>query len=217
MNTSWKDYLASAVLLGIMALVAGSGAAWVGSAASRMLGDFRPVGEVVMFLFFYGLVSAAAVRLILRFRPLRPGTYTMESAEFFWWKLYTVVHEFGRGALLPFTTVFAKPVVAKLFGARVGRRVAVGGHFVDPPLIEVGDGAVIGLNSALVAHAITSGRIVLKPVRVGPGATVGVHTVVMPGAEIGAGAVVAPGSVVLMGTKIPPGEFWGGVPARRLR
>ena len=183
----------------------------------RVLGAYHVLIDGILLLLIYGLLSAFLVRVMLRLHPLRAGEYAMDSSHFTYWKFFTVIHEFGRGAMLPFTTVFAKPLVGKLFGARIGINVAMGGTLVDPPFISVGDYAILGLDSALVAHAITAGAIILKPVKVGHGATVGVHVVVMPGAEIGEGAVITAGSVVTMNTHIPPREMWGGVPARKIK
>jgi acetyltransferase-like isoleucine patch superfamily enzyme len=128
-----------------------------------------------------------------------------------------VVYEFGRGALLPFTTVFAKPLVAKLFGAKIGKDIALAGHLVDPEFITIGDEAIVGQGSVVTAHAITSGYLVLAPVNIGARATIGVNAVVMSGVEVGEGSVVTAGAVVPPDTKIPPGELWGGVPARKIK
>lgn len=218
MKTSPLDYLLSSLCI---VLLAAAALAAVGMglrpATSSLLGGYHVVIDSLAFLLVYGLLSAAFVRALLAMHPLRPGEYDMDHPHFAYWKLFTVIHEFGRGALLPFTTVFAKPLVAKLFGAKMGKNIAMGAHFVDPPLIEVGDDAILGLDAALVAHAITSGRIVLKKVKIGRGATVGVHAVVMPGVVIGEGSVVTAGSVVKMDTRIPPGELWGGIPAGRIK
>ena len=87
----------------------------------------------------------------------------------------------------------------------------------DLPLILVGHECVFGINSVVTGHAITSGRIVLREVKFGAGATIGVGVVVMPGVEIGEGSIVAAGSVVILGTNIPPGELWAGTPAKRIK
>jgi acetyltransferase-like isoleucine patch superfamily enzyme len=76
---------------------------------------------------------------------------------------------------------------------------------------------MIGHNAYVTAHAIVYDKLVLEPVTIGRGATIGVNAVVMPGVEVGERAVVAPGAVVPRGTRIPAGEFWGGVPARKIR
>lgn len=171
----------------------------------------------LFFLFCYGIYSALVVRICLKIFPLKQGTLSMSNTHFMYWKFITVIHEFGRGSLLPFTTVFAKPIVGLLFGAKMGKNIGMGGYLVDPWLITVSDNAILGLNSAIIAHAITSGQIILKPVVIKKGATVGVHCVIMPGVVVGENSVVAAGSVVKMDTIIPDNELWGGMPAKKIK
>jgi acetyltransferase-like isoleucine patch superfamily enzyme len=52
-------------------------------------------------------------------------------------------------------------------------------------------------------------------VRIGSYVSLFAGIIVSPGVTVGDGAVVAAGSVVI--TDIPQREFWGGVPARRIR
>lgn len=218
MKTEPLDYLLSVIVLTLLAAIAGGAAAWAAWGFTRSaLGDYHVLADALLFLLAFGLAAAVCCRLLLAARLLRPGTYPMGDPLFRWWKLFTVVYEFGRGALLPFTTVFARPLVAKLFGARIGRDIALGGHLVDPQFIVIGDEAIVGQNSVITAHTITSGQLVLDPVRIGARATVGVNVVVMSGVQVGEGAVIAAGAVVPPGTLIPAGELWGGIPARKLK
>lgn len=218
MKTEPFDYLLSALVLTLLAAIAGGATALAAWGFTRSaLGDYHVLADGLLFLLVFGVAAAACCRALLAAGLLRPGTYPMGDPLFRWWKLFTVVYEFGRGALLPFTTVFAKPLVAKLFGAQVGRDIALGGHLVDPQFIAIGDEAIVGQDSVITAHTITSGQLVLDPVRIGARATVGVNAVVMSGVRIGEGAVVAAGAVVPPGTLIPPGELWGGIPARKLK
>ncbi|TPQ29623.1 acyltransferase [Methylomonas koyamae] len=180
-------------------------------------GDYHVVIDSLLLLLLYGLWSAAILRLMMVFKPFSPGEYAMDDRLFTYWKLFTVIYEFGKGALLPFTTVFAKPLVAKLFGATIGRDIALGGHLVDPQLIQIGDEAVIGHDSVITAHTINSGTIVLKPVIIGARATIGVHAVLMSGVNVGEGAIVAAGSVVPPDTSIPANELWGGIPVKKIK
>lgn len=199
----WLDYLC--VIVGLRPY------------SANLLGDYHVLADGLLLLLGYGILAVLSARLMLRIHPFLPGTYSMQQAMFTWWKLYTVNYEFGRGALLPFTTVFARPLVAALFGAHIGRDIALGGRLVDPELITIGDEAIIGQDSVITAHAIVSGAIILRPVRIAPRATVGVNAVIMPGVEVGEGAVVTAGAVVTMDTRIPPGELWGGIPARKIK
>jgi carbonic anhydrase/acetyltransferase-like protein (isoleucine patch superfamily) len=180
-------------------------------------GPYYVVLDALLCLLSFGLLAALATRLMLVVKPLTPGRHSMNDPLFSWWKLFTVTYEFGRGALLPFTTVFFKPVVASLFGARLGSDIALGGQLVDPELISIGDEAIIGQGAVVSAHTITSGYLILAPVSIGRGATVGVNSVVMSGVDIGEGAVLTGGSVVPPDTAIPAFELWGGSPARKLK
>ena len=57
--------------------------------------------------------------------------------------------------------------------------------------------------------------LVIKPVRVGDGADIGVNAVLLPGVTVGPGAIVCAGAVV---TKdVPPMAIVAGVPAKLLR
>lgn len=180
-------------------------------------GAYRILVDGLLFLLVFGVIAIICARIILALCPMKPGDYSMESRLFTWWKLFTVIYEFGRGALLPYTTVFARPLVAKLFGANIGKDIALGGRLVDPELITIGDGAIIGQDSVITAHAITAGTIMFRPVKVGCRATIGVNAVIMPGVVVGDAAVVTAGAVVPPETVIPAGEMWGGIPARRIK
>ena len=218
MKTSPLDFILSTIVLTALALSAGllvlSSANYL---TTLVFPKYHPIIDSLFFLFIYGILSAITTRLILKLKPFTPGTYDMHSPLFTCWKLFTVIYEFGRGALLPFTVVFFKPVVAKLFGANIGKDIALGGHLVDPELITIGDEAIIGQDSVITAHTITSGYLSLAPVNIGPRATIGVNTVVMSGVEIGEGSVVTAGSVIPPDTKIPPFELWGGSPATKIK
>ena len=218
MNTSPLDFLLSGVCLLLLAAVAGAVSfVLLGPYSAIAFGRYGPLVDVAAFLLVFGLGCAALSRLLLRARPLVPGQYSMDDSVFTYWKLLTVLYEFGRGALLPCTTVFARPLVAKLFGAEVGGETALGGRIADPSLVHIARGAVLGHNSVLTPHVITSGKILLQDVRIGAGATVGVNVVVNAGVDVGENSVVAAGSVIAPFTRIPPGELWGGVPARRIK
>jgi len=139
----------------------------------------------------------------------------MDSPIFVYWKLLTIVYRLGQAALLPFTPIFLRPLVARLFGARVGRDVAIGGSIDDPFLTTLGDGAVLGNNSLVAGSMIAGGRFTVGPVRIGVGATVGANSIVLPGTELGDRAQLLGGSIVVAGTRIPAGETWRGNPARK--
>lgn len=217
MKTQAIDFVLSTIVLTLLLGLAIGGVAAASGWTESGLGAYHVVADTLLVLLFFGLLCVVFARLMLRLRPFEPGTYPMDDPLFTRWKLFTVVYEFGRGALLPFTTVFARPLIVKMFGAKIGSDIALGGTLVDPELISIGNEAIVGQDSVLTAHAITSGAIILDRVRVGDRATVGVNVVVMPGVDIGEDSIVAAGAVVPPKTKIPPGELWAGIPARKVK
>lgn len=104
-------------------------------------------------------------------------------------------------------------------GARIGRHVAFGFEstldILYPQRITVGDDAVIGYASTILCHGYLHGTYQVGDVTVGPRAAIGAKTLVLPGVTIGEGAVV--GAMSLVNRDVPPGEFWAGVPAKRIR
>ncbi len=218
MKTEPLDYLLSAVamtlLAGLSLAVTALFSIWM---SAELLGGYHVLADALLFLLLFGLFSSFFCRLLLKADFIRHGSFPMNDPVFRWWKLFTVVYEFGRGALLPFTTVFAKPLVAKMFGAKIGNDIALGGRLVDPQFVSIGDEAIVGQDSVVTAHTITSGRLILDPVVIGARATVGVNVVIMSGVQVGEGAVITAGAVVPPKTVIPAGELWGGVPAKKIK
>jgi acetyltransferase-like isoleucine patch superfamily enzyme len=218
MKATAADFLlATAALLIVLAGAIGLVAGFVAPFSAQAFGPYHVLSDALAFLLCFGLLAALASSSLRRIWPVLPGEYSMDDPNFRRWMLLTVLYEFGRGALLPFTTVFAKPLVEGLFGATVGKNTALGGRLADPYLVHIAESAVLDHNSVVTPHMITSGRIQLRAVRIGHGATVGVNVVVMAGAEIGEGSVVAAGSVVPPLSRIPSGELWGGIPARHIK
>ncbi len=217
MKTNLSDYVLSFLIISFIIVISLISMNYVSYFTQKLMNQYHVIADLLLFLLVYGLFSSAIVQLMLKYKPFYPGRYEMDDSLFTYWKLFTVLYEFGRGALLPFTTVFARPVVAVMFGAKIGKDIALGGKLVDPQLISIGEEAIIGQDSVITAHTIVSGAIILQPVKIGARATVGVNAVLMSGVEIGSDSVVTAGSVVKPDTIIPEKELWGGVPARKIK
>ena len=107
-------------------------------------------------------------------------------------------------------------------GARIGPNSVVTGCFYDPDITEVGDYAIIGVDSVIVGHSFTTNPdgtalLVTAPVKIGERAVVGGNARIDPGVIIGEDAIVEPSSYVSAFTRIGPREVWGGNPARFVR
>ena len=112
-----------------------------------------------------------------------------------------------------------KNALYRAIGARVGERVAVGMEVtfdvMFPELIEIHDDVTIGYDSTLLCHEYLRHEHRVGKIVIERDVTVGANTTILPGVRIGAGATVS--AMSLVNKDVPPGEFWGGVPARKLR
>ncbi len=104
----------------------------------------------------------------------------------------------------------------------IGRNVQLWGMLYDPELTHIGEGAVIGGDSTLSAHSLTTksdGTLLYlsAPINIGPRAVIGANSRVALGVSIGADAMILPGSSVLPYAQIPANQVWGGDPAVFIR
>lgn len=101
-------------------------------------------------------------------------------------------------------------------GMKIGAGTVINStHISDPSLIELGKKVTIGGSATIVAHYGQSGYLVLAPVKIGNGVTIGLRATIMGGVTIGDNAKILPNSVLLPKTVVPAGEIWGGVPAHK--
>ena len=215
MKATLTDYLLSGLAITLIMAVSLAGVMGLLPWSRALFLDYHVLADFFLFLLIYGLMSALFVRLLLRARPIAPGTHGMDSPVFTRWKLVTIVYRLGQSALRPLTPIFLKPVVEALYGARIGRDVALGGTIDDPYMVSVGDGTVLGNASLVSGNYISGGKLVCGWVKIGSGVTLGANSVVFPDVEIGDGATLVGGSYVLPGARIPAGETWRGNPARK--
>lgn len=215
MKTSLADYLLSTLALSVL-LAASIWPVWFFSTWSKhWFGDYHVLVDLALVLLFYGVLSALAIRVLLRLHPMHPGTYNMDSPTFTWWKLITVLYHFGQSALKPLTPIFLTPLVAMLYGAKVGSGVALGGIIDAPFSVTIGDRVTVGAFALVSGNFTTRESLILGTVIIGAGATIGVNAVVFPNTEIGENAVLLGGSYLMPGARIPAGETWRGNPARK--
>lgn len=140
------------------------------------------------------------------------------SAEAIRWFLHNFFTYMVRYTFLEVVTPSPLSILFyKMMGMKIGKGAAINTTCIsDPSLIQLGDKVTLGGSVTIVAHYGQGGFLVIAPVKIGSGCTIGLRASIMGGVEIGDGAVVLPHSVVMPKTIIPAGEKWGGVPARKL-
>jgi len=170
--------------------------------------------------FAYGLtllLVAPLLNLLLggRLQPYRGSAVSLMALR---WYVHCTLTLVVRYSFLEFVTPspFAQ-LYYRLMGMKIGRNVTINSTAIaNPSLIEMADGVTIGGSASVMAHYAQGGYLVIAPVRLGSGATIGLRAIVMGGVEVGEKARVLAGSFVLPNTRIPAGETWAGIPARRL-
>jgi non-ribosomal peptide synthetase-like protein len=109
-------------------------------------------------------------------------------------------------------------VVLRWLGARIGERVhlhrGVDLRLGGWDLLTIEDDAVVGQDAWLGISELADGCVVVLPVHVGRGATLGVRAGMTGGSRLGAGSLLPPLSVLPAAAAVPEGELWQGIPAR---
>lgn len=207
--------LAAAVGVGIFHMVAGADLDH-----TRAGGLVRTGIALVLGYYAYGLsllVIAPTINALLggRLKPYRGSAVSPAAMR---WYVHCTMTLIVRYSFLEFVTPspFAS-LYYRLMGMRIGRGVTLNTTAIaDPSLIEIADDATVGGSASLLAHYAQGGYLVVAPVRIGAGATIGMRAIVMGGVQVGAKAKVLAGSFVLPNTVIPDGEMWAGIPAARI-
>ncbi|MEX6507198.1 Pls/PosA family non-ribosomal peptide synthetase [Jiella sp. M17.18] len=164
---------------------------------------------VAIALPFYILIERAS----LGFKRLKPATMTIYDTPF-WrherhWKLSDT----------PIIALFAgtpfRPVVLRLLGARVGKRVYDGGaNLTERSLVEIGDDATLNEGCVIQPHSLEEGAFKSDVIRIGDGCTLGPAAFVHYGVTMGDGSIADLDSFVMKGEVLEPNSVWRGNPAK---
>ncbi len=179
----------------------------------------RGIGLALAF-YVYGfslLVIAPLMNFILRGK-LKAWRGPSVSWQILPWYIHNTLTLLVRYSFLELLTPteFAK-LYYRLMGMKIGRDVVINSTAIaDPSIIHLEDQVTIGGSASLIGHYAQGGFLVIAPIRVGRGATIGMRAIIMGGTVIGEKAKILANSFVLPNTKIPPGELWGGIPAARV-
>lgn len=99
---------------------------------------------------------------------------------------------------------------------KVGKRTAfalkVTPNTMFPERISVGDDAIIGFNTTILAHEYLVDEYRLGDVIIGNNVMIGANSTILPGVTIGDGAVVS--AMTLVNKDVPAGAMAGGNPMR---
>jgi acetyltransferase-like isoleucine patch superfamily enzyme len=167
------------------------------------------------FLFGFTLLVVVPIYnwiLPTRVRPFKGGYYTLRAAP---WFLHNGLFYLVRFTFLPFVTLTPFGVwFLQAMGMKIGRHAFINTEYIsDPQLITLGDDVALGGSVRIFAHYGGGGNLVISPVVIEDRATIGLAATVMGDVRVGAGATLLAHSVLMPGSRVGAGETWGGVPA----
>ncbi|BCP52258.1 peptide synthetase [Kaistia sp. 32K] len=185
----------------------------------RALNYYTEWGEIALFTAIV-LTSAVAIpfyilleRLSLGFRRLKPRMSTIYDPVF-WrherhWKLSDS----------PIMNLFAgtpfRPLILRLVGVRVGRRVYDGGSIMtERSLVEIGDDVTLNEGCVIQAHSLEEGAFKSDYIRIGRGCTLAPSAFIHYGVVMGEGSVADVDCFVMKGETLEPDTVWRGNPAK---
>jgi acetyltransferase-like isoleucine patch superfamily enzyme len=184
--------------------------------AARTLLPRATAGHIVLFcltaggalylLFFCGLLLTGLLMRLLSI-GVRPGRHRLFSCAGAIWMAMNGVQAIASRLFLPAVPGGYFPTMYfRLAGCRIGRDVwIVAATILDPHLVRIGDGTVIGGEVVISPHIAGGADVFFGPIRIGKDCRIGAHSVICAGVTIGDGASIGIRAFLRKGTKIPPG------------
>jgi non-ribosomal peptide synthetase-like protein len=184
-------------------------------AAVEMYDTFAHVLTAALFtvsLLVSGLYVALVERCVAGFRSLQPTYYD----PYFW-----LIERLWKVPASEYLSVFNgtpfKPMIWRLMGVRIGRRVFDdGAHISERTLTTIGDHCVLNAGSRIYCHSQEDATFKSDRTALGADCTIGVGAFVHYGVTMGDGSVLGPDSFLMKGEEVPAHGRWGGNPAREM-
>lgn len=140
--------------------------------------------------------------LPFRLKPFRGPYYSLHSIP---WYFHNALIYLVRYTFLEFITPTPINILFyKMMGMKVGKGVHINTtNISDACLVELHDKVTIGGSAHIICHYAAKGFLVIAPVIIKKGATLGLKSTIMGDVEIGENAIIAPHEVVYPKTRIP--------------
>lgn len=184
---------------------------------SDRLGVFAIAAAVLLNLMIALLYGAFVERAVTGFGKMTPQFCSIYDPYFWWHERFWKMWLNERFITLLNGTPY-KPMLWRLLGAQVGRRVFDDGcAIIERSLVSVGSNCTLNFGSIVQCHSQEDGSFKSDRTTLGDGVTVGVGALVHYGVTVGDDVVIVADSFVMKGEDLPAGSLWGGNPARQVR
>jgi len=168
--------------------------------ATGIIGSYFAYGFSLIFI-----MPLINLLIPIKLKPFRGQYYSLRSVP---WYIHNALTYIVRYTFLEFITPTPMNLLFyKMMGMKIGKNVHLNTtNISDPCLIELEDNVTIGGSAHLIAHYASKGYVIVEPVKIKKGATIGLKATIMGDVEIGEGAVIAPHEVVFPKSRIPAGR-----------
>jgi hypothetical protein len=167
---------------------------------------FLAIGLIASY-FAYGItlifiMPAVNFMIPLKLKPFRGQYYSLRSVP---WFIHNALTYVVRYTFLEFVTPTPVNILFyKMMGMKIGKGVHLNTtNISDPALIELEDYVTVGGSAHIIAHYASKGYVIVEPVKIKKGVTIGLKATIMGDVEIGENAVIAPHEVVFPKSRIP--------------
>lgn len=141
----------------------------------------------------------------IKIRPWRGNWYSVQTIP---WYYHNALVQLVRYTFLDFITPTPLNILFyKMMGMKIGKNCVINTtNISDPCLIELEDNVTIGGSATIFGHYAQAGVLVMAPVKIKRGATVGLKASIMGDVIIGEKVTVKPHTVVLPKTRLNKGD-----------
>lgn len=169
-------------------------------------------GGCLYLLLFCGLLLTGALMRLLSL-GVQPGTHRLFSAATVFWMAMNGVQTIASRLFLPVVPAGYLPTMYfRLAGCRIGKDVwIVGATILDPHLVSIGDGSVIGGDVVISPHIAGGDDVYFGPISIGRDCRVGAHSVICAGVTVEDGASVGIRTFLRKGTRVAAGTHVAAV------
>lgn len=143
--------------------------------------------------------------MFLKLKPWRGGWYSLHSLP---WYYHNALVQLVRYTFLDLATPSPLNILFyKMMGMKIGKGVMINTtNISDPCLITLEDNVTIGGSATIFAHYAQGGFLVIEPVVIKKGATVGLKASIMGDVVVGEKVTVKPHSILLPKTRLMKGD-----------
>lgn len=143
--------------------------------------------------------------LPLRLKAWRGIWFSLEAIPWFVHNALTYLVRYSFLELITPTPI--NVLFYRMMGMKIGRGVVINTtNISDPCMISLGDYVTIGGSAHLFAHYGQKGILVIAPVKIGDGTTIGLKASIMGDVTVGKNALIKPHAVLIPKTRIEDGE-----------